>query len=89
MEKKTHIELCGVIKPNSFALIAETIEEQESPKAILRDEPRETNEGERSDGAERELNDGVVRTGVFGVAGRAGEGEVRNGGNDEGEEQEN
>lgn len=85
---ETHIELFGVTISNHLALVNEFIEEQEPPKPELRHESREAHERQGGDAAERELNDGVERPGVLAIAGGASEDEMRDGGDDDGEEDE-
>uniref|UniRef100_A0A2N9GV45 Uncharacterized protein n=1 Tax=Fagus sylvatica TaxID=28930 RepID=A0A2N9GV45_FAGSY len=85
---ETYIELFCVTISNCLALINELIEEQESSKAVLTNEPRNTHERQRGDAAERELNDTVVWPGVLAVAGGASQHEMRDCGDDDGEEDE-
>ena len=87
-EWETYIELAHVVHPNGLALIAELIKEEEPPESIFPDEPCEAQKRHRSHGAEGELYDGVIWAGVAGVAGGAGEEEVRRGGDGHREEEE-
>ena len=82
--KRTYIELFRIALPNGLALIAEFIEEQKPPEAVLFDESREAYERERSDAAEGELEDAVIGAAVLAVAGGAGEDEVGDAGDDNG-----
>lgn len=84
----TYIVLRHIVGSNGLALIAELIEEEEPPEAVLADEDGEAEEGEGGDGGEGELHHGVVGAGVAGVAVGAGEEEVRRGGDGDGEEEE-
>lgn len=88
MERGTDIELSHVVGSNGLALVAELIEEEEPTEAVLPDEGGEAEKRERSEGAERELNDGVVGAGVSCVTGGAGEEEMGGGGDSHGEEEE-
>lgn len=85
---KTHIELFRISLPYGLAVIPKLIKEQEPPQAVRPDEIGEADKRQRRDGAEGELDDGVVGAGVLGVAGGAGDQEVGCGGDDEGEEDE-
>lgn len=85
---ETHIELFCVTISHRLALINEFIEEQEPPKPELPDESWEAHERQGGDAAERELNDSVERPGVSAIAGGASENEMRDGGDDDGEEDE-
>lgn len=82
------MELACVIPSHSLALIAELVQEQESPESEPPHEPRKAHKRQRSDAAQRQLHDGVVWPGVLGVAGVAGQEEMRRGGDDDGEEEE-
>lgn len=84
----TYIELVSVTCPNRLTLIPKLVEEQEPPQPILPYEPRQAHERKRSDAAERQLDDSVVRSLMFGVARGAREQEMRSDGDGDGEDEE-
>lgn len=85
---ETHIQLLRIPLSDDLALVAELIEEEKPSNAVLPDEIGETDEGEAGDGAEGELGDGVVGAVVEGVAVCAGEHEMGEAGDDNGEDDE-
>lgn len=86
--EETNIELGHVVPSNSLALITKFIQEQEPPKPILSNKRRKTQKRQRSNRAQRQLNDGVVRPGVSRIAIRTGDKEVRSRGNGQCEDEE-
>lgn len=86
--RRTHIELSRVSIPNRFALVDELVEEQEPPEPVLPHEPRETQERQHCDAAERQLHDTVEGPRVVAVAGGARQQEMRGRGHDDPEENE-
>ena len=81
-------ELASAIHPHSVTLVAKLINEQESSKPIFPYKPRQTHKRQRSDTAQGQMHNGIVRPVVPAVAVGASQQKMRCRRNNNGEEKE-
>lgn len=66
-KEMAYIELVCITMADHIAVMAELVKEEEPAKAILLDEAREAEEGERSDNRERELHHHIIGAAMTGI----------------------